>query len=175
MSEAEGYLDLITVFADLWDLSPAIRDRLAERALTALAHLDDADHSRPDVLYLQGQALRLMERYDEAIDPLRQAAEQEPDNIHTYLALGWCYKRIGRLDFAIEALEDAFSVDPRRAIVHYNLACYWSLAGNTNLALAYLASALEIDPDYRELVADEPDFDPIRNHPSFQELTSVIV
>jgi Flp pilus assembly protein TadD len=173
--EADGYLELVTIFADLWELPSAVRDRLAERALAAVRRLNMHDEENAYVFYLQGQALRAMERYEDAIVPLRKAAELEPDNIHTYLALGWCYKRIGWLDFAIEALEEAFSVDPRQAIIHYNLACYWSLSGNTNLALAYLASALEIDPSYKELVAKEPDFDSIREHPSFQELTSVIV
>lgn len=173
--EAEGHLDLATAFADLWDLSPAVRDRLAQRALKALRRLDDGAQARPYVFYLRGQVLRTMEHYEEAIKPLREAAELEPDNVHAYLALGWCYKRIGNLDMAIEALEDALAVDPRQAIIHYNLACYWSLSGNTNLALAYLASALEIDPTYLDLVGRERDFDPIRDHPSFQELTSVIV
>jgi len=173
--EADGYLELVTIFADLWELPSTVRNRLAQRALDALRRLNKRDMEDAYVFYLQGQALRVMERYEDAIEPLREAAELEPDNIHTYLALGWCYKRIGWLDFAIEALEEAFSVDPRQAIIHYNLACYWSLSGNTNLALAYLASAFEIDPGYKELVAKEPDFDPIREHPSFQELTSVIV
>jgi hypothetical protein len=41
--------------------------------------------------------------------------------------------------------------------------------------LVYLTRALELDPSYRDLVADEHDFDPIRGHPGFQELTGVIV
>jgi tetratricopeptide (TPR) repeat protein len=173
--EAEGYLDLATAFADLWELSPAVRDRLAQRALKALGRLDDCVQAEPYVSYLRGQTLRTMERYEDAIKPLREVADLEPENIHAYLALGWCYKRIGNLDLAIESLEDALAVDPKQAIIHYNLACYWSLSGNTNLALAYLASALEIDASYLDLVAKESDFDPIRDHPSFQELTSVIV
>jgi len=173
--EAEGYLDLATAFADLWELSPAVRDRLAQRALKSLRRLDDRTQTKPYVSYLRGQMLRTMERYEDAIKPLRESADLEPDNVHVYLALAWCYKRIGELDLAIESLEDALAVDPKQAIIHYNLACYWSLAGNANLALAYLASALEIDASYLDLVPGESDFDPIRDHPSFQELTSVIV
>ena len=173
--EADGYLELVTVFADLWELPPDVRNRLAQRALAVLRRLDKCDQEDAYVFYLRGLALRAMERYEEAIVPLREAADLEPDNIHAYLALGWCYKRIDWLDLAIEALEEAFSIDPRQAIIHYNLACYWSLSGNTNLALAYLASAFEIDASYKELVAKETDFDPIREHPDFQELTSVIV
>ena len=98
-----------------------------------------------------------------------------PDNFHTWLALGWCNKRIGRLDLAIQSLEEALLVAPDQAIIHYNLACYWSLVNNSKLALRYLTQAFEIDPGFRDLVAGETDFDPIRDHPGFLELTSVIV
>ena len=99
----------------------------------------------------------------------------EPQNVHIRLSLGWCYKRCRRLDLAIQSLEEALESDASQAIVHYNLACYWSLAGNVKLAVAYLSQAFELDPEYRDLVAREADFDPIRNHPHFQALASVVV
>jgi hypothetical protein len=49
------------------------------------------------------------------------------------------------------------------------------LANNAKLAIAYLSRTFDIDPCYRDLVANEKDFDTIRHHPSFLELTSVIV
>ena len=84
-------------------------------------------------------------------------------------------ERCRRLDLAIQSLEEALEADASQAIIHYNLACYWSLAGNVKLAVAYLSQAFDLEPEYRELVLREPDFDPIRNHPHFQALTSVIV
>ncbi len=81
----------------------------------------------------------------------------------------------GRIDLAIQALEDALEIEPDRGILHYNLACYWSLANNVGLTLAHLARAFEMDSMYRQLVAEEPDFDPVRAHPEFMALTSVIV
>jgi hypothetical protein len=36
-------------------------------------------------------------------------------------------------------------------------------------------TSLQIDPKYRELAEGEHDFDAIRQHPEFRELTSVIV
>jgi Flp pilus assembly protein TadD len=116
-----------------------------------------------------------MERYHDAIPPLRESAEQDPEDSHALLALGWCYKRIGRLNLAIQALQEALAVDENQAIAHYNLACYWSLAGNAEIALDHLATAFQIDPKYRDLAADENDFDAIRQHPGVRELTSVIV
>jgi tetratricopeptide (TPR) repeat protein len=175
LREAEGYLDLMMVFADQWPLRPEVRDRLGERVLSTLEllHHDAGRHGH--VLYLRGQALRAMERYAEALPALKEASECHPDNLHIWLALGWCYKRTGRLDLAIQALEDAINVDPGQAIIYYNLACYWALAKNAKLAVAYLARAFDIDPNYRDLVSDERDFDPIRGHRDFLSITSVIV
>ena len=110
-----------------------------------------------------------------AIAPLEIAAEEDAANVHTHLALGWCYKRIGRIDLAIEALENAVEHAPYEGIIHYNLACYWVLSENTKLAIQYLLQSFDLDPEYRDLVAHEEDFDAIRNDPDFQMITSVIV
>jgi Flp pilus assembly protein TadD len=175
LRQAEGYLDLVLAFADQWPLDATLRDRLAHRALEALDRLPPQSDQQAPVAYLTGQAYRTMRRYREAIPPLELAAELDPENIPTWLALGWCYKRSGQLDLAIQALESALAVDSGEAIIHYNLACYWSLADNTRLAVRFLTQAFEIDPAYRALVADEPDFDPIRQHPDFQSLMNVTV
>jgi tetratricopeptide (TPR) repeat protein len=175
LREAEGYLDLVTSCADELSLQPALRDRLAQRALAVLDSIQTDGLEREELLYLRGQAFRIMERYHEAIPWLEAATEVNPENLHIWLALGWCQKRIGRLDLAIQSLEEALAVAPDHAIIYYNLACYWSLANNAKLAIAYLSRAFDIDPDYRDLVPTEKDFDAIRHHPSFLELTSVIV
>jgi Flp pilus assembly protein TadD len=175
LSEAEGYLDLCAGLSGK-EAHAAARDRLATRALQVLDKLaQETSWRRGHVLFLRGQALRSMERYKEAVAPLTQSSQLDPDNLHVWLALGWCYKREDRLDLAIQSLEEALALEPDEAIVHYNLACYWSLANNPMLAVAYLARAFDIDSNYRDLVGDESDFDPIRSHPDFLALTTVIV
>jgi len=175
IQEAEGYLELVTVLADRWPLDIEIRDRVVWRALSILDKLDSLGPWRGHVLYLQGQAYRTMERYEDAIEPLSLAAREIPTNLHVWLALGWCYKRIGRLDLAIDALNAALVADTTHPIVYYNLACYWSLADNATLAMDFLSQALDLDPNYRDLIADEADFAPIRNTPEFQAMIVVIV
>lgn len=175
LREAEGYLDLMMVFAEQWPLQPAVRDRIGERVLETLDKIDEHGGRRAQRLYLRGQALRAMHRFVEAIIPLKESAEHDPDNLSVWLALGWCHKRCGRLDLAIQALEDAMNVDPNQGIIYYNLACYWALAKNPKLSVAYLTRAFDLDPNYRDLIAEERDFDPIRGNREFQSLTSVIV
>jgi len=156
---AEGYLEL----------------DMARHALDELDELGEAAAGSPRALYLRGEALRELERYPEALEPLRKAAQVEPDNIHVWLALGWCHKRTARIDLAVKALERALEVEPTEPLVQYNLACYFSLMGNKERALAHLSQALTLDSSYRVMVHDEPDFDPIRSDPGFQALTQVIV
>ena len=157
--QAEGYLEL----------------GMPQHALETLARLGDPANFSAGAFYLQGEALKSMERYGEALVPLARAAELAPDDVHVRLATAWCYKRTDRIDLAIAAMEEAVSVEPGEAILHYNLACYLSLAGDKQPALTHLAEALAIDADYRDLVGDEPDFDPIRSDPEFLALTSIIV
>ena len=156
--EAEGYLELA----------------MPDHALHALQRRGALVHGDAKGCYLLGEALRELNRYREAIAPLRRSLDLIPDDIRVCLALGWCYKRVGRLDEAITALEHAVRIEPAEGILHYNLACYWSLVRNHPTAIQYLSRALEINGNFRDLVADEPDFDSIRNDAEFVALTSVV-
>jgi tetratricopeptide (TPR) repeat protein len=173
--EAEGYLDLITSVAETWPLSPEVRDRVAERAIATLDRLPTTITDRAAVLFLRGQAFRVMERYSDAVVPLEEAAALDADSLSTHLSLGWCYKRLGRIDLAIESLQNAQAAEPEEAIVFYYLACYWSIARNKENALENLSKALAMDSNYRDLIDREADFNNLRDDPDFQALTTVIV
>ena len=153
--EAEGYLEL----------------GMPKHALLALERHYQLVQGDARGCYLLGEALREMRQYGQAIAPLHRSLELIPDDIHAWMALAWCYKRVGKVEHAIDALERAVDVEPGNAILHYNLACYWSLARHPRMALRYLANALDIDGNFREFVHDEPDFDPLRHDPLFQTMT----
>jgi tetratricopeptide (TPR) repeat protein len=146
-----------------------------DHALRALQRRGTLVHGNGRACYLMGETLRELARFEEALFPLERSADLIPDDIHVWLALGWCYKRTGRLAKAIESLEAAVKVDPSDATIHYNLACYWSLARNRVLALRYLARAFDIDSNFRDLVLDEPDFNALRHDPEFKMLTGLSV
>lgn len=173
--EAEGYVDFMSLGDERWTLSQANRDQLGGRALAVLAKLDPKGGQRGQALYLTGMVYRAMGRFADAIEPLTEANKLNPGEIHVGLALGWCYKRIHRVDLAIDALLEVLQNHDQEPIVHYNLACYWGLLGKVTAAVRCLTHAFELDPEYRDRVASESDFDPIRNHPEFQSLVSSVI
>jgi tetratricopeptide (TPR) repeat protein len=120
--------------------------------------------------FLEGEALRTLERYKEASECLERAATMRPDDVDTAIALGWCYKRTHRLAQAIDVLDRISRRDPSIALVRYNLACYWSIAGNLERAIVELRAAIRIEPAMVGLASSEVDFDPIRTEPAFQKI-----
>lgn len=159
LTAAEGYLEL----------------DLPAQAIGSLTRLGDRAGWESHAHYLHGEALRSLERYEEAIHSFQKAQRDMPELIELYVSLAWCHKRTGRLDLAIETLEEALEVDATEALLYYNLACYWCLAGHKARVLRFLGKAFYLDGSYRDLVEDESDFDPMRSDPDFIELTSVIV
>lgn len=170
LREAEGYLELLVTFEDRWPLALHTKRPIAERALDLLHRAGREESQLARVLFLEGFALRILERYEDAVVPLELSADLDPENTATWMMLGWCYKRCDRLDAAIEAMESGLEYDPGEALLYYNLACYASLARDKSTALQSLARALAIEPDMRSLVDTESDFDPIRRDPSFIRL-----
>lgn len=172
---AEGYLDLATALDDRWPLDDSSRKTLADRALAHLEKIKNPMGHKPYILFLKGQACRIDRQYTKAIHYLDQSAKTDPDNLHTHLALAWCFKRTDRLEMAIESMKRAVELDPESAICHYNLACYCALNQQVNLALVHLSFALDLSPEYRDKIASESDFDLIRDNPRFISVTSVVV
>lgn len=119
-----------------------------------------------EVEHLRGEAYRLKEDYERALQHFERVADSER-NLDLLMGMAWCFKRINRLDKAIECMRAAYRASPKVAVVLYNLACYYSLAGEKEEALSWLARAFRMDGSYRKLVAKETDFDPIRNDQDF--------
>jgi tetratricopeptide (TPR) repeat protein len=160
LRQAEGYLEF----------------GMPQHALDTLARCGESRTLPGKAAYLRGEALRALNRHEDALVALERAWDQlEDSRVEIGLAIGWCYKRVGRVDLAIRALERVLVIDPGNALVLYNLACYWSLASNKRQAILFLSKALSIDAKYRELVAEESDFDNVRTDPAFRALTRVEV
>lgn len=175
LRQATGYIELGELLVETDRPVPESARRLLERALGLLAELPEPTRSLPGTKMLEGEALRALGRWEDALHLLQAVTEHDPDKLEAWLGMGWCLKRLGRLEDAIGVLERGLEATPQQPILHYNLSCYLSLGGRVQAAIEHLARAIAIDGRFRDLTEVEPDFDPIRTDPRFVAATSVTV
>jgi tetratricopeptide (TPR) repeat protein len=70
----------------------------------------------------------------------------------------------------ITRLEDAIAANPQYPMLVYNLACSESLSGRSAEAIEHLRRAAGASQKLRVDAREDPDFDPIRDEPSFKAL-----
>lgn len=127
--------------------------------------------------FLAAQSLEALGRTDEARVQLMEALrvvekhmELNPDDPRaaTMRAVSLC--RLGRPEEGLFWAEKALEIDPEDAGVRYNVACLYSLEGRADDALRCLAEAFDRGFHNREWFENDPDLDPLRSDPRFQEL-----
>ena len=75
-----------------------------------------------------------------------------------------------RYDEAADRARELVDAHPEYPAMLYNLACVESLAGRKEDALAHLRQGVARSDRFRELAAQDSDFDAIRDEPEFKEL-----
>ena len=81
--EAEGYLELMTLFDGSWPLDIATKQTFAKRALQALEQVKRPLGHKPHLLFLKGQICRVVEEYARAVNYLQQSAQLDPCLLYT--------------------------------------------------------------------------------------------
>ena len=76
----------------------------------------------------------------------------------------------GRSDEAIRLLEQALQLEPQSARLLYARAAAWALKSNTEAAVGDLRQAILVEPQIRFQAANDPDFEAIREEPSFIDI-----
>lgn len=78
---------------------------------------------------------------------------------------------LGERERAREWAARALAIDPDDLVAHFNIACAYSVMGDPDKALGHLGKILPHSTWYqRSWFENEPDFDPIREHPQFRKL-----
>jgi Flp pilus assembly protein TadD/mono/diheme cytochrome c family protein len=94
-----------------------------------------------------GAALRAMGRNQEAIGPLREAAQLNPNNVQVQNNLGAVLGSLGNFDEAIGHFREALNLRPDYFMACFNLANALRLHGDLPEATRYLQEAVELKPD----------------------------
>ena len=152
LDAAEGYLQL----------------GLPKNALRELGRVPTAFRGAFLFNQLRADALRQLDRHEDALDAYRRANYVCPDDVRVLTGMAWCFKRLGRIDRAIELAEEAYHAAPDEAWLLYNLACYCCIAGDKHAALSWLGRAIRMESSLRKLISAEEDFDALRDDPDFQ-------
>ncbi|MDR2729429.1 MAG: tetratricopeptide repeat protein [Treponema sp.] len=95
--------------------------------------------------FLLGWALRLLNRYEDALSALRKAAELGGANSDTRNELAICLLETGDLAGAGHELETALKEDPENIKIISNLGALAMKTGDNDTARAYFRTVLELD------------------------------
>lgn len=138
---------------------------------TALAELKEAVHSVEHELETVGLNPPTRREY-----PLWWYIAGNGFN-HPMLHLSWCAHKRGdtarHRHLNRTLYEQCLTLDDSPAwqgAATYNLACYYSLAGETERAIELLRTALDLRPGWIDWSRKDPDFEPIRSDPAYQQI-----
>lgn len=122
---------------------------LAEAALACFDEALQLEPAAEDLPYLysySGCCLRDMERYDAAIDALRQGLVYDEERPDMYNTLGVCQYKTGHFADAAASFQRAVELNPASAIDFANLALNQEHLGENTQAIANYEIALSQDP-----------------------------
>jgi non-specific serine/threonine protein kinase len=111
--------------------------------------------------------------YQRGLENVEKHVEQYPEDSRAYQLGALALARLGERDKGLEWARKAVSMDPHNPVLLYNVSCFFSVAGEPEEAIGYLRRAIDgmvEDATIRQWAETDPDFDPIRSDPRFQEI-----
>jgi ribosomal protein S12 methylthiotransferase accessory factor len=118
----------------------------------ALAYFQRALDLRPEpedlpyILSYQGQALKDLQRYDDAIEVLQRGRREDDERPDIHNLLGFCYFKKQDFHTAISHFERAVQLNPSSAMDYANLGVNHRRLGHRDEALQAFTVALTLDP-----------------------------
>lgn len=117
---------------------------LLEKGINQIqTHLQD-ESAPSEAWYLHGYALLLLNRVDESIVSLEEAARQDQDSVERLNTLAQAYERVGRDPVAIERLYTrALQIQPKMADIRINLGRHYETRGRLDDAIKQYQLAIQ--------------------------------
>jgi beta-lactamase regulating signal transducer with metallopeptidase domain/tetratricopeptide (TPR) repeat protein len=122
----------------------------------------------PDVEAIEDFFLAKLGKYDKRADKFLS----EPKDAEDWYERAYDLYRNDRYEEAAEAFRRAAEQGYAPAKSLYNAACSWALLGDARRSVAALDQAINQGWDDFDHIADDSDFDPIRNDPAFIRLVA---
>lgn len=89
-----------------------VREAMANYDYETALSLLSLEKPDPQVTYLKAQALRGLNRYNEALEAFRQVVAQDPENIRVILDMAECCKSAGRFNESLKSYKQALDLKP---------------------------------------------------------------
>jgi tetratricopeptide (TPR) repeat protein len=113
-------------------------------ALATLDRIPASDSEYPAALKVKAKALYFLHRDSEAVDALKKAASQTPEDAEVPYDLGRIYYQLGRHADAAAAFRQATTLDPQAYKAWDNLGLAMEALGNVPQAQQYYLKALAL-------------------------------
>ncbi len=95
-----------------------------------------------------GLALKMMERFDDAVIPMQKAVALAPDDLETHYNLGLIFFDLFRNEEAFACFRRVLEFEHDIPLIHNNLGDFLRIHGQLDEAVQRFRRALEIKPDY---------------------------
>ena len=114
---------------------------------TEVATPSAADVAAASQARLQGLQLRNQGRYDDAIATLKKSVQLDPQNLSSYVILGWTQHLAGQETAAAQTLQQALERDPDHVPALNALGIVHLVSGDLQAAVATHTRAASLKPD----------------------------
>jgi serine/threonine protein kinase/tetratricopeptide (TPR) repeat protein len=136
------------------------------------------DHQAPNmlgfVLRCLGKIEESVEVYKRGFEVAKRRVEMNPDDSRAYYLGSSALIEIGQREKGLAWAHKALELDPEDSYILYGIACNFSRIEDTDQALFFFEKTLKAGFAHREWIEHDSDFDPIREHPRFKELLSML-
>jgi len=176
----EGYMkEASQVIAEMESRKEAMDEAFAKQDEVIANHVEQAVKkideekeraARFGQFFAEGLRESAQGHFEAALKAYEKSIELSPDYAPAWVNKAHVLVKLDRPGEALSACEEAIKLDPEKDLAWYNKACAHSQLEEKTEMLDALKRAVEFDPEYKEKAEIDPDFEPYRDDPDFQEL-----
>jgi TolB-like protein/Tfp pilus assembly protein PilF len=117
-----------------------------------------------------GREAKAEQAYRRGLVAVEKHLVLNPDDARAVLFRAVALSHLGQRDEAIQWAGKASVIDPDNPSVHYNVACVFAQLGEVERSIDSLEQSITTGMGQKEWIDHDPDLDPLRDHPRFQQL-----